>query len=149
MVEIWVCNREQVPSVIDEMGPLTYAHISITSYRIGEWPITIYGANCLAGLHFRLDDVDEADNNSVPINDGQAKTIYSFVKALYSSIDVLLINCEAGISRSAGVASAIACFLYKDDMAFISRTGVLPHPNRAVFWSIMRVAISSHEAWKK
>ena len=79
-MEIWICNQEQVHSMSANIKDRPYAHISITSYKMGTWPITFYGKNCIGSLLLRLDDVDEKDNNSTPITDAQGKVVYAFVE---------------------------------------------------------------------
>lgn len=49
-----------------------------------------------------------------PINDEQAAEIAAFVKSILGSAEVLICQCDYGISRSAGVAAAVKQFLTGD-----------------------------------
>lgn len=45
----------------------------------------------------------------------QAIEIASFIKDNFLNSDVFIVHCEAGISRSSGIAGAIAKYYFKDD----------------------------------
>ena len=62
-------------------------------------------------VHF--DDVDIGQPNC--ITDEQAGTIAEFVFEIRNEADKIVVHCEAGISRSAGVAAAVMKFLNGDD----------------------------------
>jgi len=62
-------------------------------------------------LHF--DDVESGKENCITKKD--AEKIIAFVNDIKDKTNLLIVHCEAGISRSAGVASAIMKFLYNDD----------------------------------
>ena len=57
----------------------------------------------------------------------QAKRIAAFVRKMPEP--VLLIHCEAGVSRSPAVAAAVAKFLFGDDQEWFDRF----YPNRWVY----------------
>ena len=81
-------------------------------------------------LHVTFDDVEEDDiSNTIPISDFKASEIAYFVLSRYSEIDLLLINCQAGLSRSAGVGAAISKCLNDDDSAFFKHY----RPNMLVY----------------
>jgi predicted protein tyrosine phosphatase len=68
--------------------------------------------NCVGILALKFDDY--AENNFENIHPGtilfderKANLIANFVYSHWSIIDTISINCDAGISRSAGVAQAI------------------------------------------
>ena len=62
-------------------------------------------------LHF--DDVESGEENC--ITDADAEKIVTFVNRISDKADLLIVHCEAGVSRSAGVAAAIMKFIYDDD----------------------------------
>jgi predicted protein tyrosine phosphatase len=69
------------------------------------------------GLHFF--DLDE-DTSVFPysqylFDNEQAKEIIEFVEYWKDSVDLICVNCCAGISRSAGVAAALSKILNGDD----------------------------------
>lgn len=65
-------------------------------------------------LKLKFWDVEEQIGNYAPINPIQAKMIKDFI--LQHKDKKFLINCEAGISRSAGVGCAIEVLLRDIDM---------------------------------
>ena len=79
----------------------------------------------------------EDDDREVPesIDDTQAKQIAAFVKKYMAKETsyICYVNCEAGISRSAGTAAAIARFLFKDD-AWIFKTKI---PNMRCYKKVL------------
>lgn len=62
-----------------------------------------------------------------------AKKIVAFVQKHISFVDTIIINCEAGISRSAGIAAALSKFYNKDDSYFFKHF----IPNRRVYRMIL------------
>jgi predicted protein tyrosine phosphatase len=50
-----------------------------------------------------------------PMTDGDSWNIASFMKNNVKKIDILVVHCEAGVSRSAGVAAAISKFFMNSD----------------------------------
>jgi predicted protein tyrosine phosphatase len=70
-------------------------------------------------------DVEAPFNKYEPINKEQAEDLISFI---YDNLDrQFFIHCEAGISRSAGVALAIeAIFLYNGSLKAIHKAGINP-----------------------
>lgn len=53
--------------------------------------------------------------------DKMALTIWNFLYTVQGKIDILLVHCEAGISRSSGVAGAISKCLFDDDIDFFRK----------------------------
>jgi len=62
-------------------------------------------------IHF--DDVEEGEYNCITNN--EAMQIALFVFSIKDKADLLIVHCEAGVSRSAGVAAAIMKFIDDDD----------------------------------
>jgi hypothetical protein len=94
-------------------------------------------------LFLKFYDVEEPIGNYVPITDEQAKYIYDFI--IKNKDSMFLINCEAGVSRSAGVGLAIEyitrdIFIFEKWEHFPSK--VLSHyryePNMTVFNKIIK-----------
>ena len=74
-------------------------------------------------LHF--DDVESGISNC--ITDKDAERIVSFVNRNKDKTDFLIVHCEAGVSRSSGVAAAIMKFLYYDDMPIFNNPLFCPN----------------------
>lgn len=66
---------------------------------------------CLGILRLKFGDIDTKEfadaMNATLFSEEQARHILGFVKAHYDDIETIIINCDAGISRSAGVALAL------------------------------------------
>ena len=65
-----------------------------------------------------------------------ARQILEFVDRVWDEIEVLMIHCEAGISRSPAVAAAIAKLKYKDDAAYFR----IYRPNTLVYLTLLQAA---------
>ena len=71
--------------------------------------------------YFDFDDVEEGSPNGFPISDFQAKRIAEVVNS-NKDVEKIVVHCEAGVSRSAGVAAAIGMAINGDD-SFIFNDG--------------------------
>jgi len=69
----------------------------------------------------------------VLFNKKDAKNILQFVKKYEKEVDLIIVNCGAGISRSAGVAAALS-FIYNGDNSFYFRQY---SPNKLVYRIIL------------
>ena len=63
-----------------------------------------------------------------------AKQIIDFIKKYIDNIELIIVQCDAGISRSAGVAAALSKCLNGDDEYFFKRY----LPNSLVYSTIMK-----------
>lgn len=83
---------------------------------------------------------DPHQPNYVLFNEDMAKEILDFVNgslAKHPDLDLIVVNCQAGISRSSAVAAALATILNgRDD--FIFRDPAFA-PNMLVYHTILRV----------
>jgi predicted protein tyrosine phosphatase len=69
-------------------------------------------------LRLKFDDVDSGKS---AITEVDAANIAQFIKDWQDKVDLIVVHCEAGISRSAGVAAAIMkCLHGSDDLIFDS-----------------------------
>jgi len=64
-----------------------------------------------------------------------AQAIWKFVDKYKDEVDLIVVNCEAGISRSSAVGAAISKILNGDDMDFFKHF----LPNRLVYRKMMEV----------
>ncbi len=69
--------------------------------------------NLVAVLKLKFEDVCSGYPGCMTEED--ARKIVDFVNSVEDKIDLLVVHCEAGISRSAGVAAAISRFKHGDD----------------------------------
>lgn len=83
--------------------------ISITTYE-GELKRKIRKTstnNVKDILYLQFCDVNIEDNPEDCMQDSDAQKVAEFVNKYYDNIDTIIIHCEGGISRSAGVCAAI------------------------------------------
>ena len=93
-------------------------------------------------LFLEFDDVEytgiwfqQQNRYLAPLGKNQALAILDFVDKHKGQVDLICVNCEAGISRSAGVAEAVSLILNQHDSGI--RTNPRYHPNTHVKSTIM------------
>ena len=64
-------------------------------------------------LRLQFDDVEVTEPNAITEKD--AKEILSFVDQFLNKVDLIVVHCEAGVSRSAGVCAALMQIINGDD----------------------------------
>lgn len=74
-------------------------------------------------------DIEIEGDDLILFNDGMGKRILQFINYHIKDLDTIIVHCEAGVSRSAGCAAAIAKILLNDDLIFFKKY----HPNRLVY----------------
>ncbi|MRR28783.1 hypothetical protein EG834_00250 [bacterium] len=67
----------------------------------------------------------------------QARDIASFVAGKKNDVELIVCHCEAGVSRSAGVASAISCWINGDEEAKSFSHDGIHRPNQAVYTLVL------------
>lgn len=82
-----------------------------------------------AVLPLKFDDVDiyTAKPTDVIISDEDAKKIVAFVGKYKDSVDNIIVNCEGGVSRSAGCCAAIMLALTGDDSKIFNNPSKCPN----------------------
>lgn len=89
---------------------------------------------CLGILRLAFYDTDHPDYPD-SFNSELAKQILRFVKQHIKHVDLIICQCDAGISRSSGTAGALSKIINDDDMEFFKP----PYsPNRLVYHTILR-----------
>ncbi len=58
-------------------------------------------------LYLKFGDLDISDNPSLCMQESDARQIVNFVNKWYEKIETIIVHCEGGKSRSAGVCAAI------------------------------------------
>jgi predicted protein tyrosine phosphatase len=94
--------------------------ISITD-SAGHWPFVIENRYDKV-IKLKFDDVKVPEPGYFEMSDDQAIKIANFAKwANEQNNDIqIVVNCDAGISRSAAVAAAIAKYFLDDDMPYFN-----------------------------
>lgn len=85
--------------------------------------------NLLSVLTLQFDDVDRDESEYLCMRESDAEKIKQFISYFSEKIDVLIVHCLAGRSRSVGVASAISKWYFNDDSEFFSHY----NPNMHVY----------------
>ena len=127
-----VLNRS---SVMDFTAEEPYVVISVTDPDLPEVLIP-QSPHLKSILRLSFHDIEEPYREFVLMVPEQAARIAAFVRRWQSEVELIVVQCEGGISRSAAIAAAIAHWSYGDDQYFIDEF----LPNRHVF-NLVRVAL--------
>ncbi len=117
-VEWFVYSR----GAIERVAPHDVPHvvISITSAADDVARIPRSSA-CRGVLRLSFADIDEADGDLTLFSAEHAVEILEFVFKHRRSIERVVLHCDAGLSRSPGVAAAVARIMGDDDVTFFRR----------------------------
>ena len=142
-MRILVKSREALQKLSGEDGVIAVVSISDDP---DDFPAVPPSCDCHSVLRLHFDDIeinfnvdepswwaDEKFRTLAAFTVDQARDVAAFVLGLPSHIDSLVFQCEAGVSRSAGMAAAVSRRLGKDDMQFFRRY----LPNRLVYRLIL------------
>lgn len=70
---------------------------------------------------------DDEEVGASSISEIQAKDIADTVLKYKDSVDTIIVYCDAGVSRSAGVGAAIMKYLFNDDMEIFNNALYAPN----------------------
>lgn len=77
-----------------------------TQFRLGE-------------LHLKFDDITVLDNRYIYFDRDMATQAINFLNSYCSEVDLVIVHCHAGISRSVGLAAALSKIVnFTDDDVF-------------------------------
>ena len=89
--------------------------------------------NRTAILHLKIDDVSDIDRRFLFFTRDQAVEVLEFVNKHIMNIKLIVVQCQAGLSRSVGMASALSKIInYTDDGIFTK--GI---PNMFIYTTIL------------
>ena len=111
-----------------------WACISIGS-EPGDWP-KINKVQQVDIIQLAFEDTEFKRDTGIVFNEQHAKDILDFVDKNWDKIEILMVHCLAGQSRSPAVAAAIAKIKYDDDDVFFNKYT----PNMLVYRTILNVA---------
>lgn len=137
-----ICNRPVLGKLIAlPMSALSefkydkpWAAISITDPGYKQPKIS--EENRIDLLRLEFDDVELPRDNLIVISDEQALQIWNFVDRLWNQIDLLMVHCHAGISRSTAVCKAVS---KKHQPEYMDYFDQLYSPNKLVFKILNKV----------
>lgn len=137
-MEIMVKSQYDTEAYSMEEHDETSVIISIASCNMEHADIVPCELNGIKDVLFlNFNDTDCKDLTSGCINDEDAENIKEFVQKYEEddSVDLMIVHCEAGVSRSAGVAAAIMKYLWNDDSAIFDDSKY--HPNMLCYITVL------------
>jgi len=124
--KIYIMNKNDVESFTFQRNK-KYLIISISRYYepLTNFSISVLYNDDITIKFFLFDDVDketkyyDLENNQyhylIPMRKDQANDIVDLVEKYYNQVDYMIVHCNAGISRSAGIVGALCKWLWNDD----------------------------------
>jgi predicted protein tyrosine phosphatase len=141
-LQIKVFSRQNVEKFLTDLP-----HIVISVRDPGSERVNLPdNPNRIAELYLDFNDID--CNKFIPdctpdiktFSGEDAASILKVVGLTYPYINLIVVNCEAGISRSAGIAGALSVLLGIGDEAYFTPKGPYS-PNRFVYRTLLNQAI--------
>ena len=115
-----------------------WAAISINTTDDGFADLSTTNRRGLLRLAFADTDDPNRDDAFTP---ALARELLDFVDRMWDEVEVFLIHCEAGLSRSPGVAAALAEIYYNDESLWLAYS----FPNQLVY----RLLLETHSDMKE
>lgn len=117
-------------------------HIVISITQGGATNIKLPPNNArVSQLFLKFDDISGIDPNYLFFDESMAKDILEFVNNHINKVSLIIVNCQAGLSRSVAVASALSKIInYVDDAIFTK--GI---PNMFVYSTILETYFSNED----
>ena len=132
-----IASRKEVEYYAHTFAELPHIIISITGSEESKLPINkSKGTKDILYLFFH--DVDSAgqlsknpaervlDEYNV-FNDKQAQEVIEFVEQYKDQVEIVICQCDAGISRSAGTAAALSKIYNGDDSVIFNNSAYMPN----------------------
>ena len=126
-------NQKEITDV-KIYGQINVPHIviSITGEKGPNTPMLLNNSR-IGLLQLKFDDVGNIDNTYLFFTKDQAKQILEFVDKYIKGVSLIIVQCQAGLSRSVAVAAALSKIInYTDDKIFTK--GI---PNMFVYTTIL------------
>jgi len=133
-MKVVVYNREEM-----ERAALEAFHIRIVIHDLFlPRPQLRNTVNCREVLYLSFDDISYESEVDQPFSIADSVRVAELLKRNCSEIDVVLVSCEAGLSRSPGMAAAIEEYYTGDESMYFWDSS--KEPNRLVYEK-MKVAL--------
>lgn len=120
-IDLLVLGREEITNFTFEKP---YLIISITDPKNADAQI-VQPSNLIDIIRLRFDDIGKPNKfqfeNSTDIlmNSEQAMQILEFIEKNLSQVELIVCQCEQGMSRSAGIGAALSRILQDEDEYFL------------------------------
>lgn len=139
---VTLSEREIKTSTIYSAIKEKHIVISITSAKDNEIVLP-NNINRVSQLFLKFDDVQDIDSRFVYFDRSMADDILNFVEKHLTSVSLIVVQCQAGISRSVAVGAALSKILnYADDAVYTK--GI---PNMFVYTTILDYLFGNRH-WK-
>lgn len=101
------------------------AIVSITSRNRSNASLSIGGGNNIQSIIFL--SFDDTESSIGGISELQAKNIIDYIDSMKNRVDRIIVHCDAGVSRSAGVCAAIEKYLGYNDSNIFDNPKYIPN----------------------
>jgi len=128
-MEFKAVSRREVESYI---WTTEHVHICIRDNKSLQ-PKIHFSTGNFGTLHLEFDDIDYNVEGHKLFTVNNARQIINFINRWENKIDLVIVNCEAGISRSTAVCAALAKSFGQDNSYFF-KTGI---PNSHVYSTLL------------
>lgn len=138
-MDIIVKNKKAIEEYAMQEHSKTSIVISIASKNSSKAAIKPDSINKIKNIQFvRFSDTDSTDG----IEDTDASKIKKFIinHINDTDLDLIIVQCEAGQSRSAGVAAALMKYLWNDDTKIFNNR--LYKPNMLCYRKVLNALMS-------
>ena len=134
-MRFYIHSRESAVNCVKEFIDKRIAIISITDPKQSLNDFTKVDISEDRILRVQFHDLDRPLAGYKIFNNADAKQILDFVKVQIGLVDFFIVHCEAGISRSAGVAAALSKIYNGNDNHIFNCGKYLP--NMLVYKTIL------------
>ena len=133
MMDYKVMSRNVCMNYCTQNHKNTSVIISIRSSWDNEFPILPCNSknNVKAVLYLSFDDVEKDKEPKYCMSEEDGKKVSEFVNKWYDKVDRIIVHCDGGISRSAGVCAGIMKVKEGDDMPIFKNKS--KHPNMTCY----------------
>lgn len=125
-MKITVFPRFEIEAIYDK---ITEPCIIISIYCPADTPARVEKTEFIKDILFlAFDDVEEEETLGYkPMSKEDGILVRDFVEKFKNKVNEIIVHCDAGVSRSAGVAAAIGKYLNGDDMFIFGRPRYSPN----------------------
>lgn len=126
MTQFKVLNRKDAESYSCNPTVKSYAVISINEHNEVNNKANIVNSDALKDiLYLFFDDVDRPDPHCMTKE--HAEAIKEFVIRWMDEVELIIVHCQGGVSRSAGVCAGILKSLYNNDTQIFNNARYCPN----------------------